>query len=204
MRAKLRIVILAHKFAARQGEHYFKKIAQTVKWGNLRTACALACDEGFTIACQWDTNAAFLYGDSEPGAKVLVRVPPELQKIWGVTEYCWCVKAAYGLPSAPRGWYKHVVRFLVDSCDMRLLKQDQAVLILRRGTPYLRICMYVDDFAVFSNDRALYQEVRDKYFAEFEGEEGPLDYMLSVNFDVNFDISVVAIAPSTRSGRTKA
>ena len=186
LRAKLRIVVLGHKHAARQGEHYFESFAQTVKWGNLRTACALACDEGFTIACQWDTNAAFLYGDNEPGSKIVIRVPADLQKTLGVSEYCWLAKAAYGLPSAPRGWYKHVVKFLTDSCGMRLLKQDEAILILRRGKSYLRICMYVDDFAIFSNDRALYEEVRDKYFAQFEGEEGPLDYMLGVNFDINF------------------
>ena len=38
--------------------------------------------------------------------------------------------------------------------------------------------MHVDDFAVFSNDLRLYREVRDKYFKEFDGEEGPLDYVV--------------------------
>ena len=76
------------------------------------------------------------------------------------------------------GTYLCLQMKLTDSCGMRLLKQDEAILILRRGKSYLRICMYVDDFAIFSNGRALYEEVRDKYFAQFEGEEGPLDYML--------------------------
>ena len=73
---------------------------------------------------------------------------------------------------------------------MRILKQDEAIAILRdEHGKYLRICMYVDDFAVFSNSRELYNRCRDVYFGEegFEGEEGPLDYMLGVNFDINFE-----------------
>jgi hypothetical protein len=150
----------------------------------------MACEEGFEVACQWDTNAAFLYAGLEPGAKALVRLSPELQEIWGLSEYCWCMKAVYGLPSAPRAWFKHVVEFLRVKCNMRILKQDEAIAIFRdEHGKYLRICMYVDDFAVFSNSRALYNRCLDVYFGEdgFEGEEGPLDYMLGVNCDINFE-----------------
>ena len=190
LRSKLRIIALGHQYAAKRGEHYFENFSQTVKWGSLRTACAMACEEGFEVACQWDTNAAFLYAGLEPGARALVKLSPELQKIWGMSEYCWCMKAVYGLPSAPRAWFKHVTAFLVGKCHMRILKQDEAIAILRdKHGKYLRICMYVDDFAVFSNSRELYNECRDAYFGQdgFEGEEGPLDYMLGVNFDVDFE-----------------
>ena len=118
------------------------------------------------------------------------QLSPELQKIWGMSEYCWCMKAVYCLPSAPRAWFKHVTAFLVGKCHMRILKQDEAIAILRdKHGKYLRICMYVDDFAVFSNSRELYNECRDAYFGQdgFEGEEGPLDYMPGVNFDVDFE-----------------
>ena len=86
LRSKLRIIVLGHQYAAKRGEHYFENFSQTVKWGNLRTACAMACEEGFEVACQWDTNAAFLYAGLEPGAKALVRLSPELQEIWGLSE----------------------------------------------------------------------------------------------------------------------
>ena len=195
LRSKLRIIVLGHKYAARRGEHYFENFSQTVKWGNLRTACAMACEEGFEVACQWDTNAAFLYAGLEPGAKALVRLSPELQEIWGLPEYCWCMKAVYGLPSAGRAWFKHVVSFLKDKCGMRVLKQDEAIVILRdEHGKYLRICLYVDDFAVFSNSRELYNKCRDIYFGEFDGEEGPLDYMLGVNFEVNFDEQTIKLS----------
>jgi hypothetical protein len=155
----------------------------------------MACEEGFEVACQWDTNAAFLYAGLEPGAKALVRLSPELQEIWGLPEYCWCMKAVYGLPSAGRAWFKHVVSFLKDKCGMRVLKQDEAIVILRdEHGKYLRICLYVDDFAVFSNSRELYNKCRDIYFGEFDGEEGPLDYMLGVNFEVNFDEQTIKLS----------
>jgi hypothetical protein len=197
LRSKLRIIVLGHQYAAKRGEHYFENFSQTVKWGNLRTACAMACEEGFEVACQWDTNAAFLYAGLEPGAKALVRLSPELQEIWGLSEYCWCMKAVYGLPSAPRAWFKHVVGFLKDKCNMRIVKQDEAIAIFRdEHGKYLRICMYVDDFAVFSNSRALYNRCRDVYFGKdgFEGEEGPLDYMLGVNFDIDFKKQSIKIS----------
>ena len=60
-RAKLRILVLGHSRAVKYGEHYFENFSQTVKWPNLRACCAQACIDGFTIAKQWDTGAAFLY-----------------------------------------------------------------------------------------------------------------------------------------------
>ena len=41
------------------------------------------------------------------------------------------------------------------------------------------------DYAVFSNDEVLYNEVRDKYFGLIEGDEGPLEYLLGVNVEVD-------------------
>ena len=83
-KAKLRVIVLCHKFVAERGQHFFENFSQTVRWPNLRALCAQACLEGFSIAEQWDTSTAFLYEKLEPGARVIVRVPEELRaaSIW--------------------------------------------------------------------------------------------------------------------------
>ena len=73
-RAKLRILILGHQYAVKQGEHYFENYSQTVRWPNIRAICAQACINGFTYAKQIDTGAAFLFEANELGTQVLVRV----------------------------------------------------------------------------------------------------------------------------------
>ena len=104
-RAKLRILILGHQYAVKQGEHYFENYSQTVRWPNIRAICAQACINGFTYAKQIDTGAAFLFEANELGTQVLVRVPKELGDILGCGELAFCLKAAYGLPSAPRAFF---------------------------------------------------------------------------------------------------
>jgi hypothetical protein len=184
-RAKLRLYVAAHERVVVQGEHYFENFSQTVGWGRLRQCCAQACEEGFVGCNQWDTCAAFLYAENEPGTVVLVKLSDELAAALNVTKYCWCVKAAYGLPSAPAQFMKFVRNILVNDCGATQSLHDEAVFVVRRGKKYVMICTWVDDFCVLYNCRTLYEETRDAYFAKVKGEEGELDFMLGVNFDVD-------------------
>ena len=185
-RAKLRIIVLGHKWAAKHGEHWFENHSHTVHWPNLRTCMAQACLEKFTIAKQWDAHAAFLLSDNEPGAECYARVDQALQEVLGLsTDVAFVAKAAYGLPSAPRGFNKYAKKILEDTCGLKSCPHDEAVFKLRRGNSFIFVCTWVDDYAVFSNDEALYNEVRDKYFGSIEGDEGPLEYLLGVNVDVD-------------------
>ena len=89
LRAKLRIILLGHQHAVKQGEHYFENFSQTARWSSIR---AQACINGFTIAQQVDTGAAFLFEDVEESSQVLVKVPKELGEILGCGELAFCVK----------------------------------------------------------------------------------------------------------------
>ena len=184
-RGKLRIIVLGHKWAAKQGEHYFDNFSHTVAWPNLRACMGQACLDGFTIAKQWDSHAAFLYADAEPGALVYTRVPPELQAILGLPEVAYVAKAAYGLPSAPAGFQKFAARVLTEDCKLKPCKHDGSVFVRRRGKEFIFVCTWVDDFCVLSNSERLYTETRDKYFSVVDGDEGPLEYLLGVNVDVD-------------------
>mmetsp|Transcript_3275 Transcript_3275/g.7082 ORF Transcript_3275/g.7082 Transcript_3275/m.7082 type:complete len:371 (-) Transcript_3275:927-2039(-) len=194
-RAKLRIIIMGHQRAVVQGEHYFDNFATTVKFPNLRACCAQACLEGFTIARQWDTGAAFLYAPNAPGARVMIFVPEGLRKLLGVKgPYAWVLKAVYGLPSAPREFYRYA-RKLLEKCGPGCYAstQDEAVMICRRGKEYVFICMWVDDYLVLSNSQALYDEIYGDYFAGVQGEDGDLDYMLGLNFEVSVEDQTIKI-----------
>ena len=82
------------------------------------------------------------------------------------------------ITSAPRGFNKYSKKVLENHCGLTCCKHDEAVFQLRRGSSFIFVCTWVDDYAVFSNDEVLYNEVRDKYFGLIEGDEGPLEYLL--------------------------
>ena len=196
-RAKLRIIILGHQHAAKQGEHYFENFSQTARWPNIRAMCAQACINGFTFAKQVDTGAAFLFEENERGTQVLVNVPPELGKILGCGELAFCLKAAYGLPSAPRAFFNFVKRTLTDSagCNFRQSRQDEAVFYCIEGNDFCFIGTWVDDFIILGNSHRLYERFT-KYYGEAVGgalEEGDLDFMLGVNFDVNLELQTIKL-----------
>ena len=148
---ELRLYVAAHERIVKQGEHYFENFSQTVGWGRLRQCCAQACEEGFVGCKQWDTCAAFLYAKNEPGTVVLIKLSEELAKALNVTPFCWCVKAAYGLHSAPAQFAKFVRDIQVNDCGAVPSKHDEAVFIIRRGDKYVMICTWVDDFCVLYN-----------------------------------------------------
>ena len=178
-RAKLRIIILGHSHAAKQGEHYFENFSQTARWTSIRTVCAQSCINGFTIARQVDTGAAFLFEDLEPGSQVLVKVPKELGEILGCGELAFCTKAAYGLPSAPKCFFNFVTRSLTNpaGCAMTQSRQDEAVFYCLEGNDYLFICTWVDDFLILGNSQRLYDRFLTHYGEAVGGalEEGELE-----------------------------
>ena len=196
-RAKLRIIILGHQHAAKPGEHYFENFSQTARWTSIRAVCAQACINGFTIARQVDTGAAFLFEDLEAGAQVLVKVPKELGDILGCGELAFCVKAAYGLPSAPACFFKFVSRVCTDSqgCGLTQSRQDEAVFYCLEGNDYIYVCTWVDDFLVISNCQRLYDRFIDHYRRAVDDaiEEGDLEYMLGVNFEVNTELNTIKL-----------
>jgi hypothetical protein len=196
-RAKLRIILLGHQHAVKQGEHYFENFSQTARWSSIRALCAQACINGFTIAKQVDTGAAFLFEDVEESSQVLVKVPKELGEILGCGELAFCVKAAYGLPSAPRSFFKFVKRVCTDpkGCGLTQSRQDEAVFYCIEGNDYIFVGTWVDDFLVLSNSQRLY----DRWYTHYKQavddalEESNLEFMLGVNFDVDFALQTIKI-----------
>jgi hypothetical protein len=128
----------------------------------------------------------------------LVRVPEELRQVFGVGEYAWVQKAAYGVPGAPRGFYKFAKALLTgDKCQCACSKQDESVFVRRRGDKFVFIAVWVDDFMVLSNCDRLCAEVRDGYFGTVMGETGNLDYMLGVNFTISVQHQSIKLASET-------
>ena len=194
-KAKLRFVVKCHKGVALQGEHYFDNFSQTVKWPNLRRTLDFACDRGFTIARCWDTSTAFLYQVLEPGTRVYVRLSNGLSEFCGMhTNFGRMLRNAYGLPSAPAGFELFRTTVLTGPrCKCTPCKHDEAVFVRFDGSSYIIICTWVDDFLVLSNSQSLYDEVYNGYFHDIDGEDGPLDFMLGVNFDVDSERSSIKI-----------
>ena len=199
-RAKLRILILGHQYAVKQGEHYFENYSQTVRWPNIRAICAQACINGFTYAKQIDTGAAFLFEANELGTQVLVRVPKELGDILGCGELAFCLKAAYGLPSAPRAFFNFVKRTLSNpnGCNLTQSRQDEAVFFRVEGDEYIFVGTWVDDFLVIGNSKRLYDKFYQHYKIAVDDaiDEADLDFMLGVNFTVDYENQTINPFPS--------
>ena len=194
-KAKLRFVVKAHSGIAKEGEHFFDNFSQTVKWPNLRKVLDFACERGFCVARSWDTSTAFLYQVLEPGTQVYVKLPNGLGQFCGVSgTIVKLLRNTYGLPSAPAGFEMYRTSVLTgDRCRMTQCKHDESVFIRSDGDRYIIICTWVDDYLVVSNDQALYDEVYKGYFHDVDGEDGPLDFMLGVNFDVDFEAQSIKI-----------
>ena len=196
-RAKLRILILGHQYAVKQGEHYFENYSQTVRWPNIRAICAQACINGFTYAKQIDTGAAFLFEANELGTQVLVRVPKELGDILGCGELAFCLKAAYGLPSAPRAFFNFVKRTLSNpnGCNLTQSRQDEAVFFRVEGDEYIFVGTWVDDFLVIGNSKRLYDKFYQHYKIAVDDaiDEADLDFMLGVNFTVDYENQTIKL-----------
>ena len=190
-KAKCRVVVLGHR--AVWGEHYLENCATTMKWPSFRTCLSLAISSGAHLFQQWDTSTAFLYADLEPGTECYVKVPPELSQFMGVDHVSWkIVKAAYGLPSAPREFQRHVGRTL-RKCKLVPSKVDPNIFCRREGSEFIFVCTWVDDFAVMSNSTRLYNEVRDVYFSVYECSEDPLKFMLGVHLEVDTKVGRVKL-----------
>ena len=139
-KAKCRLVVLGHR--AELGEHYLENCATTMKWPSFRTTMAVALHQGAILFKQWDTSTAFLYADLEPNTECYVKVPPELVEFLGETMPFWkIVKAAYGLPSAPREFQRHVGRIRILSVNVNS-SLPRSILMCLRGTvaPSLSSC----------------------------------------------------------------
>ena len=190
-KAKCRVVVLGHR--AVWGEHYLENCATTMKWPSFRTCLSLAISSGAHLFQQWDTSTAFLYAELEPGTECYVKVPPELSQFMGVDHVSWkIVKAAYGLPSAPREFQRHVGRTL-RKCKLIPSKVDPNIFCRREGSEFIFVCTWVDDFAVMSNSTRLYNEVRDVYFSVYDCSEDPLKFMLGVHIEVDTKVGHVKL-----------
>jgi hypothetical protein len=190
-KAKCRVVILGHR--AELGEHYIENCATTMKWPSLRCVASVALCRKAHVFKQWDTSTAFLYADLEPGTECFVRVPSELGDFIGEASPYWKIlKSAYGLPSAPREFQRHVGRTL-RKCKMVPSKVDPNIFVRTRGDEFLYICTWVDDFAIFSNSTPLYEEVKKMYFETYQCSEEDLRYLLGVHIEISTDHNSIKI-----------
>ena len=188
-------MVCAHRGVVKHGEHFFDNFSQMVRHTNLRVVCAEACARGFTICRQWDTSTAFLYAPLEEGTEIYVHLAPGLGEFCGVsTNLVQLVKNTYGLPSAPAGFEKFRGEILTgNDCKMTKCLHDESVFIRTEGRHYVIICTHVDDYLVVSNSKALYDEVYKGYFSHVSGEDGELDFMLGINFDVSYEKQTIKI-----------
>ena len=138
-----------------------------------------------------------MFEANELGTQVLVNVPRELGDILGCGELAFCLKAAYGLPSAPRAFFNFVKRTLTnpDGCNLTQSRQDEAVFFCVEGDEYIFVGTWVDDFLVIGNSARLYDRFFRHYKIAVDGaiEEADLDFMLGVNFTVNFENQTIKL-----------
>ena len=72
-------------------------------------------------------------------------MPKELGDILGCGELAFCLKAAYGLPSAPRAFFNFVKRTLSNpnGCNLTQSRQDEAVFFRVEGDEYIFVGTWV-------------------------------------------------------------
>jgi hypothetical protein len=123
-----------------EGLDFFDTFSPVAKITTVRTLIALASINSWHLH-QMDVNNAFLHGDLQE--EVYMDVPQ------GVTcskpnQVCKLIKSLYGLRQASRKWYEKLTSLLIDQ-GYSQSSSDYSLFILRHGSEFTALLVYVDD-----------------------------------------------------------
>ena len=165
VKAKARIVILGF---SDPDQEFLDKAAPTLSRRSKMLLLNLACHRHWrTIKA--DAKAAFLQGSESQRSRGVFALPvKELgdKMNCGPKDTVRLLRAAYGLVSAPREWYRDVDKIATTTCGMHRLVCEPCLWVCKdeHGKVQGAVASHVDDFIVTGNeDNALWHETLQKF-----------------------------------------
>jgi len=183
--ARLKSRLTARGFTQRKGKDYWTTWAPTCRQRTFRVLLAEASTVPASelVTGQWDCTAAFLHADID--REVYMDQPPGFIKPGEEHLKCRLLKSIYGLKQSSHLFYEMVRNHLVLPCDQGGEGASQSVVdpcffTIQRGGKWLKMALHVDDAAVFSNSRELYDDVFKGMLRIFKIRDDPLEHVLGV------------------------
>ena len=136
-----RLVLLPRGFFQKEGIDFEETFAPVARLEAIRIFLAFAASKGFKVF-QMDVKSAFLNGFIEK--EVYVKQPLGFENPKLPNRVYKLQKALYGLKQAPRAWYDRLKTFLLAQ-DFKMGCVDKILFLMRSGTDFLLVQIYVDD-----------------------------------------------------------
>ena len=151
IRKKARLVVIG--CLAVEGIDYTETYAPVTKLPSLRVFLSLVCQFNLYMF-QLDVDTAFLYADLEE--EIYLEIPPMFtyyHKSVDIRNKCLRLqKALYGLPQAPRAWFRTIDKFFKESGYKPLIHEPCIYIKVCRNQSIALMTLYVDDMIIAHNN----------------------------------------------------
>ncbi|CAA7058393.1 unnamed protein product [Microthlaspi erraticum] len=131
------------------GQDYTETFSPVIKATTIRTVIDIVVSRSWPLL-QLDVNNAFLQGTLHE--EVYMDQPPGFVDADRRSYVCRLNKAVYGLKQAPRAWYTELSSFLISLGFVNSLA-DSSLFILKTGTHFIYLLVYVDDILVTGSNK---------------------------------------------------
>lgn len=161
----------------RPGIDYFETFSPVIKHAKIRLILGTAVSRNWPLM-QLDVNNAFLHGPLTDAVYMLQ--PPGFIDKDKPNHVLRLKKAVYGLKQAPRAWYNALKDFLL-SIGFKNSVADASLFILRSGSQFIYILVYVDDIIITGTSKVEITRVTNLLASRFSLKElGELSYFLGM------------------------
>jgi len=169
--------LVAQGFCQKEGIDFEETIAPVARLEAIRIFLAFVASNGFKVF-QMDVKSAFLNGFIEED--VYVKQPPGFENPKFPNRVYKLQKALYGLKQAPRAWYDRLKTFLLTQ-GFKMGCMDKTLFLMRSGTDFLLVQIYVDDIIFGGFSRTLVSKIFEQISREFEmSMMGELQFLLGL------------------------